>query len=255
MPVDAPAPHPVPPPLPPAPASRGGWTPQDLQWAGRGYLSLAGGLLLLPILYFVLVFTAHRLVQILLLTACTFMPVFHGLNTVRPPRRRAVHTVAMMLALVLAFLTPFLAFWGAHPSNLYFRANLALHALAGILWLADLHLLVCAQAVDVGDAAMRIEATSCLCLMAVLPLLTGLCLGFLATRGYLVSSPRLTLHPALAAMPFPLQALLLTACLPYFVTLLMLLQASNHAFSRALEAPGAPLPDPKKRIAKGEEEA
>ena len=252
--MDDPAAQPVPPPPPPAASTRGGWTPQALQWAGRGYLALAGALLLLPILYFVLVFTAHHLFQILLLTGCSFLPVFHGLSTVRPPRPRAVHAAAMMLALVLAFLTPYLAFWGAHPSNPYFLANIVLHSLAGILWLADLHLLVRAQAADVGDAAMRIEATSCLCLMAALPLLTGLCLGLLAVRGHLFP-PRLTLHPAFAAMPFPIQALLLTACLPYFVTLLMLLQASNHAFSRALEAPGEPLPDPKKRIAKGEEKA
>lgn len=244
--MDAPAPQPVPaappplpPPLPPFPplppaADRGGWTPQTLQWAGRGYLSLAGGLLLLPILYFVLVFTAHRLFQILLLTACTFMPVFHGLSTVRPPRPRAVHSAAVVLAMAMAFLTPFLAFWGAHPANPYFRANLALHAAAGTLWLADLHLLVRAQAADVGDASMRIEAASCLCLMLALPTLASLCLAFLAGRGG-VFQPGLTLHPAFASMPFPLQALLLTASLPYFVTLLMLLQASNHAFARALD--------------------
>lgn len=238
--MDAPAPQPVPatpPPLPPSlppSAGRGGWTPQGLQWAGRGYLSLAGGLLLLPILYFVLVFNAHRIVQILLLTACTFMPVFHGLSTVRPPRPRAVHSAAVMLALAVAFLTPFLAFWGAHPANPYFRANLALHAFAGSVWLADLHLLVREQAADVGDAAMRIEATSCLCLMMLLPMLASLCLAFLSGRGG-VFRPGLTIHPAFAAMPFPLQALLVIASLPYFVTLLMLLQASNHAFSRALE--------------------
>lgn len=205
-----------------------------MQWAGRGYLSLAGGLLLLPILYFVLLFTAHRLVHILLLTACTFMPVFHGLSTVRPPRPRGVHSLAVMLALALAFLTPYLAFWGAHPSNPCFCVNVALHALAGILWLADLHLLVRAQAADVGDSDMRIEAAACLCLTVTLPAMVLLCLGFLAGGGGTFASGR-TLHSALAAMPFPLQVLLLAACLPYFVTLLMLLQASNHAFSRALE--------------------
>ena len=231
--MDEPVTQPIPPPLPPTPP-RGGWTPQALQWAGRGYLSLAGGLLLLPILYFVLVFSAHQLFQILLLTACTFMPVFHGLSTVRPPRPRAVHSAAMMLALVLAFLTPYLAFWGAHPANPCFRANVVLHALAGILWLADLHLLVRAQAADIGDFSMRIEAAACLCLMVTLPAMVVLCLGFLVGRNGVCTSG-LTIHQALAALPFPLQALLLAACLPYFVTLLMLLQASNHAFGHVLE--------------------
>ena len=230
--MDEPVQQPVPPPLPAA--SLGGWTPRTLQWAGRGYLSLAGGLLLLPVLYFVLLFSAHRLFQILLLTACTFMPVFHGLSTVQPPRPRAVHSAAVLLALALAFLSPYLAFWGAHPANPFFRANVAVHALAGLLWLADLHLLVRAQAADVGDFSMRVEAAACLCLMLVLPAMVILCLGFLAGRGG-ASMPGLTLHPALVAMPFPLQVLLLAACLPYFVTLLMLLQASNHAFVRALD--------------------
>lgn len=230
----------APPPLSPSPTpplpepSRGDWTPQALQWAGRGYLSLAGGLLLLPMLYFVLLFSAHRLFQILLLTACSFMPVFHGLSTVRPPRPRAVHSAAVVLALALAFLSPYLAFWGAHPANPFFRANVAVHALAGFLWLVDLHLLVRSQAADVGDFSMRVEAAACLCLMVMLPAMLVLCLGFLAGRGS-AFSPGLTLHPALVAMPFPLQVLLLAACLPYFVTLLMLLQASNHAFGRALD--------------------
>ena len=74
---------------------------------------------------------------------------------------------------------------------------------------------------------------ACLCLMLMLPAMVALCLGFLAGRGGSFP-PGLTIHPALAAIPFPLQALLLAACLPYFVTLLMLLQASNHAFGRAL---------------------
>ena len=213
--------------------SRGGWTPKALQWAGRGYLSLAAGLLLLPPLYFALVFSSPRLFQILLLSACMFTPVFHGLSTVRPPQPRTVYSAAVFLALVLAFLTPYLAFWGAHPANPCFRVNVVVHALAGFLWLVDLHLLVRSQAADVGDFSMRIEAAACLCLMVTLPAMVMLCLGFLSGHGGAFASG-LAIHPALAAMPFPLQALLLAACLPYFVTLLMLLQASNHAFGHAL---------------------
>lgn len=231
-------PRSLPPPLPPTPPAapslpRGGWTPAALQWAGRGYLALAGGVLLLPILYFVLLFTAHRPFGILLLTACTFVPVQHGLSSIRPPRPRASHRAAGYLALALGFLTPFLAFWAAHPDVLAFRINIALHGFAGTAWLVALHLLVRSQAADVGDAAMRIEATSCLCLMALLPMLTGLCLFFLLWRGGGFAPPP-TLHPALASLPFAMQVILLFASLPYFVTLLMLLQASNHAFRSAL---------------------
>jgi hypothetical protein len=230
-----PPPPPQPPPLPPPRTIRGGWTPQSLQWAGRGYLSLAGGVLLLPILYFVLIFTAHRPFQILFLTACTFIPVLHGLNATRPPTPRRSHSAASGAALFLAFLTPFLAFWAAHPSNGLFAANACAHALAGLVFLVSLHLFVRAQSADAGDAAMRIEATSCLCLMALLPLVAGLCFGFLVWRGSSVAHP-VTFHPALSALPLPLQAVLLFASLPYFVTLLMLLQASNHAFSQSLSA-------------------
>ena len=225
--------QPVPPPLPTA--SRGGWTAQSLQWAGRGYLSLAGGILLLPILFFVLIFAAHRPFHILLLTAFNFVPIFHGLTTIRPPAPRRSHSAAFGSALVLAFLTPFLAFWAAHPSVGIFAANTCAHALAGLVFLVSLHLFVRSQSADVGDAAMRIEATSCLCLMALLPLVAGLCLGFLLWRGGPIA-PTLTIHPALSALPFPVQATLVFATLPYFVTLLMLLQASNHAFSQSLAA-------------------
>lgn len=230
----------LPPPLPAAPrtapaAARGGWTPQGLQWAGRGYLALAGGILLLPILYFVLIFTVHRLFQILLFTACTFVPVFHGLTAIRPPGPSRSYGAAAGAALCLAFLTPFLAFWAAHPGVGVFTANAAGHGLAGAVFLVSLHLFVRRQSTDTGDAAMRIEATSCLCLMALLPLLTGLCLGFLIWRGG-AGPAGMTIHPALASVPFTMQAVLLFASLPYFVTLLMLLQASNHAFRQALEA-------------------
>ena len=234
----APPPPPLPPPAPspaaPSPA-RGGWTPQRLQWAGRGYLSLAGGVLLLPILYFVLIFSAHRPVHILLLTACSFVPVFHGLNAIRPPAPRRSHAAAYGAALALAFLTPFLAFWAVHPAVGVFAANACAHGVAGLAFLVSLHLFVRVQSAETGDAAMRIEATSCLCLMALLPLLAGLCFGFLVWRGGAVVHP-VTFHPALAPLPFPLQAVLLFASLPYFTTLLMLLQASNHAFGQSLSA-------------------
>ena len=226
----------VPPPLPvpPSPPVRNGWTPQALQWAGRGYLALAGGVLLLPILYFVLIFTAHRLVNIILFTSCTFIPVFHGLSTIRPPVPRRIHGAASIFALALAFLTPFLAFWAAHPAVPLFRANVILHGAAGIAFLVSLHLFVRRQSAETGDAAMRIEATSCLCLMALLPLLAGFCFGFLIWREGTIAPP-LTFHPALSSLPFAVQAVLLFASLPYFTTLLMLLQASNHAFRQALE--------------------
>lgn len=232
-----------PPPLPvqsvgapqPHGPSRGGWTAQNLQWAGRGYLSLAGGVLLLPILYFVLIFTVHRPFHILFLTACTFIPVFHGLNAIRPPVPRRSHSVAVDSALFLAFLTPFLSFWAAHPSVGIFAANACAQALFGLVFLVSLHLFVRAQSADTGDSAMRIEATSCLCLMALLPLIAGLGFGFLVWRSGTLSS-HLSFHPAMSSLPFALQATLLFASLPYFVTLLMLLQASNHAFSQSLAA-------------------
>lgn len=228
---------PVPPPLPapPSPPSRNGWTPQSLQWAGRGYLSLAGGALLLPILYFVLIFTVHRPFNILLFTACTFVPVFHGLNAIRPPEPRRSHAAAYGAALCLAFLTPFLAFWAAHPGIAVFAANVAAHAVAGLVFLVSLHLFVRRQSDDVGDAAMRIEATACLSLMTLLPLLTGLCFGFLLWRRGMIAETGFPFHPGLASVPFPVRTVLLFAGIPYFTTLLMLLQASNHAFRQALE--------------------
>lgn len=230
----------LPPPLPEAPrtapaAARGGWTPQSLQWAGRGYLSLAGGILLLPILYFVLLFTLHRPFQILLFTVCTFVPVFHGLNAIRPPRPSRSYGAAAGAALCLAFLTPFLAFWAAHPGIGVFAANAAGHGVAGLVFLVSLHLFVRRQSDDVGDAAMRIEATACLSLMALLPLLAGLFVGILLWRGGIIETG-FPSHPGLQTIPFPVRTLLLFAGIPYFTTLLMLLQASNHAFRQALEA-------------------
>lgn len=215
--------------------SRNGWTPQTLQWAARGYLTLCGGLLLLPLLYFALLFTAHAPTGILLLTAFTFIPIFHGMNAIRPPRPRASHAAAQFFALALAFLTPFLAFWAAHPHVALFRANLLLHDLAGLGWLVSLHLAVRAQAVDVGDARMRIETTTSLVLLGVLPLMLGGAVAWLLFREGAALPPGLSFHPALSSMPFPVQLTLLFVALPYLVTLFMLTQAANHAFHRALE--------------------
>lgn len=220
--------------MPAALPPHNGWTPQTLQWAARGYLTLCGGLLLLPLLYFALLFTAHTPVHILLLTACTFIPIFHGMTAIRPPHLSASHTLAQFFALALAFLTPFLAFWAAHPGVGLFRLNLLLHDLAGLGWLVALHVAVRAQAIDVGDARMRIETTTSLLLMGVLPLMVGGTLAWLLFREGMALPRGLSFHPAIASMPFPVQVTLLFISLPYLITLFMLVQASNHAFRRAL---------------------
>ena len=164
-----------------------------------------------------------------------FVPLAYGLWLLRAggeptPKWRAKIARVSLLALVVAGLCPFLAWWNQAPTQLYFAANAGVHYLALVALLAGVTRLASEEARWLGDAALRRESAAGLGMVLWLSACTAGALAWLFHRAGLLEAGLPTVLAQLAALPGEARTLLL---LPYAMTAYVAWRAKETGFRRA----------------------
>jgi hypothetical protein len=167
-----------------------------------------------------------------------FLPLACGLWMLRAgagltPRWEARLGGVALLALVGAYLCPFLAWWSLAPTRLYFAVNVGAHYVAMIGLLAGLNRLAGECARGLGDAALRREALAGLGMVLWLSVCTVGALAWLFHRAGLLEAGAPTVLAQLAALPREARYLFL---LPYAMTAYVMWRAKETGFRRAVAA-------------------
>ena len=169
-----------------------------------------------------------------LLPLC-FVPLAGGLWMLRAggeptPKWRAKIARVSLLALVVAGLCPFLAWWSQAPTQVYFAVNAGAHYLALVALLAGLTRLASEEARWLGDASLRRESVAGLGMVLWLSACTAGALVWLFHRAGLLEAGWPTVLAQLAALPAEARTLFL---LPYAMTAYVTWRAKETGFRRA----------------------
>lgn len=210
------------------------WTPGQLQDAGRGYLHLAWLLPLLTALFYA-VFTLNlSLRQFVAPYALVFLMIFRCLRRTRPPSSESGISSVFLCGLGVALLTPFLFFWRAAPTSLFFAINVLCHLVLSAVWLVTMHLHVLALASDFHERYFQNEVRRNLFfVLAPIGLYAGIFLYMAHRDGLWDCETAVVLFHAVVLLKEGFVFLMI----PYWITAFLLWHASGVAFRRALYSP------------------
>lgn len=169
-----------------------------------------------------------------------FLPLYCGLWMMRLGGRLTPHWggrvgSALLLAGAGMYLFPFLPWWKAVPTRLYFAINVALHYFMMMALLAGLNRLAGEAGRWMGDAGLRREAGAGLGMVLWLCACTVLALVWLFHRAGLLRAGLETLLVQMAQLPGEARYLLL---LPYAMTAYVMWRAKETGFRHATLSAG-----------------
>ena len=178
-------------------------------------------------------FPAQWLVGWLLVS---FLPLLCGLWRLRMLgdltagwRRRIERS--LLMALVVAYLAPFLAWWSQVPGRTYFAANAALHYAALVAMLAGLNRLAGEAGRWMDDPGLRREAGAGLGMVLWLSGCTVAALAWLFHRAGVLDAGIVTISAQLARLPQEARTLFL---LPYAMTAYVAWRTKETGFRLAV---------------------
>ena len=165
----------------------------------------------------------------------SFLPLACGLWMLRAagepvPRWRVRVGRVALVALLVAWLSPFLLWWTAVPLRYYFAANAGAHYLLLIVLLAGLNRLAADFAQILNDTALRREALAGLWMVLWLSACTVGALVWLFQRAGLLAAGLPAVLAELAALPREAQTLFM---LPYAMTAYTMWRAKETGFRNA----------------------
>ncbi len=211
-------------------------TPGHLLRMSRGFSCLFWSMPLLSMAHAAALLSllpSHWMFALLL---ASFLPLGCGLWMLRAsgdltPRWGGRIGQASLLAMVGMYLCPFLVWWVAVPSKLYFAANAAAHYVAMVGLLAALNRLAGECARGWGDAPLRRESAAGVGMVLWLSGCTVAALAWLFHRAGILDAGMPTVLEQLAELPREARYLFL---LPYAMTAYVMWRAKETGFRMAI---------------------